>query len=83
MPGRVVYSGSGVPGYGNLIILKHAGNLSTVYAHCRRNLVRVGQRVQRGAVIGEVGQTGRATGPHLHFEVRVEGRPQNPLQFLP
>lgn len=82
-PGRVVYSSSRVSGYGNLIIVRHEGMYSTVYAHNRRNLVKSGQNVTLGQVIGEVGHTGRASGSHLHFEVRRDGRPRNPLDFLP
>lgn len=81
--GRVIHSDNALAGYGNLIILKHPGNVSTVYAHNRRNLVKVGDFVQKGQVIGEVGRTGRATTHHLHFEVRRDGRPRDPLQFLP
>ncbi len=82
-PGRVVHSGRGASGYGNMVIVRHEGELVSVYAHHRRNLVRVGQWVRQGQVIAEVGQTGRASGPHLHFELRRDGRPQNPLHFLP
>jgi len=82
-PGRVVYAASRVSGYGNLIIVRHAGLYSTVYAHNRRNLVKSGQNVTQGQVIAEVGRTGRASGPHLHFEVRHDGRPRNPLDLLP
>ncbi len=81
--GRVIHSDNSLAGYGNLIILKHPGEVSTVYAHNRRNLVRVGEFVERGQVIGEVGRTGRATTDHLHFEVRRDGKPRDPLQYLP
>ena len=81
--GLVVHSSRGVPGYGNLIILKHAGGRSTVYAHNRTLAVQVGDRVRAGQVIAEVGATGRATGPHLHFEVRQDGRATDPLEWLP
>ncbi|MBW2282867.1 MAG: LysM peptidoglycan-binding domain-containing M23 family metallopeptidase [Deltaproteobacteria bacterium] len=80
--GRVIHSDDSLAGYGNLIIVKHAGNLSTVYAHNDRNLVKVGEFVKKGQVIGEVGRTGRATTHHLHFEVRRDGRPRDPLQYL-
>lgn len=69
--------------YGNLVVLKHADGLITVYAHNQINLVRKGQTVSKGQTIGKVGQTGRAKGPHLHFEVRKGTTPQNPLSFLP
>ncbi len=81
--GRVIHSGNGFAGYGNLIILKHTGAYSTVYAHNRKNHVRVGEFVERGQVIGEVGATGRATAPHLHFEVRRDGQARDPLHYLP
>ena len=81
--GRVVHSGSQLAGYGNMIIIKHKGNLSTVYAHNRANLVMVGEFVKKGQVIAEVGRTGRTTAPHLHFEVREDGRARNPLNYLP
>jgi murein DD-endopeptidase MepM/ murein hydrolase activator NlpD len=69
-------------GYGYSIIVYHGGGFSTVYAHLSRILVAVGQNVARGEVIGLVGATGWATGPHLHFEVRINGAAQNPIQFL-
>jgi murein DD-endopeptidase MepM/ murein hydrolase activator NlpD len=69
-------------GYGYSIIVYHGGGFSTVYAHLSRILVAVGQNVSRGEVIGLVGATGLATGPHLHFEVRINGAAQNPLGFL-
>ena len=81
--GRVVHSGNSLAGYGNMVILKHGGAFSTVYAHNRRNKVRVGQFVEKGQVVAEVGKTGRATAPHLHFEVRYNGAPRNPLHYLP
>ena len=80
--GVVVYSGSRQRGYGNLVILKHADGYMTVYAHNRRNLVDEGQRVRQGFQIAELGNTGRSTGPHLHFEIRHKGRPINPLRLL-
>jgi len=81
--GVVVHSDNALAGYGNLIIVKHGTRRATVYAHNRVNRVKVGQRVRRGQVIGEVGTTGRTTGPHLHFEVREDGRATDPLEFLP
>jgi len=70
-------------GYGNLVVVKHDDAMFTVYAHHEVNLVQKGQKVHAGDVIARVGQTGRATTPHLHFEVRKGSRPENPLQFLP
>jgi len=68
--------------YGNMLEVDHGNGLVTVYAHCAKRLARVGDVVMKGAKIGEVGSTGRATGPHLHFEVRHHGVPQNPARFL-
>lgn len=82
--GVVIYSGR--PhlwgGYGNLIKLKHPGNFLTLYAHNNRNLVTVGQKVKKGQTIATVGSTGNATGNHVHFEIRLNGRHQNPESYL-
>lgn len=79
--GVVIYAGW-YGGYGNAIILDHSSGLSTLYAHCSRMYVSDNQLIQRGQVIGAVGATGWATGPHLHFEIRVNGVPVNPLSRL-
>ena len=81
--GVVLYSGRGIRGYGNVVIVRHGGGLATVYAHNRRNVVRRGQTLRQGELIGYVGATGHATGPHLHFEVRRQEIPQDPIFFLP
>jgi murein DD-endopeptidase MepM/ murein hydrolase activator NlpD len=81
--GRVAYAGNGIRGYGNLIVVRHAGDLLTVYAHNSVLLVTPGQPVRAGDRIALVGQSGRATGPHLHFEVRAGQIPRNPMGFLP
>jgi murein DD-endopeptidase MepM/ murein hydrolase activator NlpD len=81
--GKVVYSGSGMRGYGKVVVLKHENELSTVYAHNSALLVRMGEKVDKGQVIARVGSTGRATGPHLHFEVRRRGVPEDPMGYLP
>lgn len=80
--GRVLFVGQ-QRGYGKLVIIKHDKNYITVYAHNSRNLVKEGQEVAQGQVIAELGQTGRATGPHVHFEIRKRTKPRNPLFFLP
>ncbi len=81
--GRVIHSGRGLGDYGKVVIVKHAGRYSTVYAHNRKNRVRKGDFVEKGQVIAEVGKTGNASGPHVHFEVRRDRRPENPLAYLP
>ena len=81
--GRVVYAGNGIRGYGNLVVVRHAGDLLTVYAHNSVLLVAQGQPVRAGDRIALVGQSGHATGPHLHFEVRARQVPRNPIGFLP
>ena len=78
--GMVVYAGWR-GGYGKCVIIDHGSGVATLYAHMSRISVSRGQIVNRGAVIGTVGSTGLATGPHLHFEVRKFGRPVNPLSF--
>lgn len=70
-------------GYGNMIELDHGYGITTVYAHCTRMYVAEGEFVQRGDLIGTIGTTGRSTGPHLHFELRLDGHPVDPLDYLP
>jgi murein DD-endopeptidase MepM/ murein hydrolase activator NlpD len=67
-------------GYGNVVIIEHQGKYSSLYGHLSRLAVRSGQRVEQAEVIGYVGMTGLATGPHLHYEFRLDGRQQNPLR---
>jgi murein DD-endopeptidase MepM/ murein hydrolase activator NlpD len=79
--GVVIFSGFH-PQYGYMVDIDHGNDLVTRYAHTSKILVREGDLVQRGRKIGEVGSTGRSTGPHLHFEVRFRGAAQNPNKFL-
>jgi len=79
--GTVVFAGWR-GSFGNLVIIDHGGGIRTYYAHASRLFVSRGDRVFQGQHIANVGSTGRSTGPHLHFEVHVNGRPQNPLNFL-
>src|SRR5262245_11319150 len=69
--------------YGNLIIVDHGNGLTTRYGHLSRALVKVGQKIKRGDILGLVGTTGRTTAPHLHYEVRMNDRPINPRTYLP
>ncbi|MCL2445592.1 MAG: M23 family metallopeptidase [Oscillospiraceae bacterium] len=81
--GTVEFAGSS-GSWGHQVIIDHGNGIRTRYAHLQSGSIRVarGQRVQAGAAIGRVGRTGNATGPHLHFEVIVNGVPQNPLNFV-
>ncbi len=78
----VVISATYMRGYGNCVIIDHGGGIATVYAHCSRLLVATGDRVHRGQHIANSGATGLATGPHLHFEVHVNGVAVNPAGWL-
>jgi murein DD-endopeptidase MepM/ murein hydrolase activator NlpD len=80
--GEVIFSGWGPGGYGRIVILQHQAEVITIYAHNHDNLVRLGQRVRQGEPIATVGQSGRATGNHLHFEVRYKAVPIPPYKFL-
>jgi murein DD-endopeptidase MepM/ murein hydrolase activator NlpD len=79
--GRVMYSNT-MKGYGNVVIIRHSDEYVTVYAHNQANLVEEGTWVEKGQIIGKVGQTGNATGPHLHFEIRRNSKTMDPLLFL-
>ena len=79
--GTVEYAGW-ISGYGNAVIINHGGGISTLYGHCQSLEVSTGQSVAQGELIAECGSTGNSTGPHCHFEVRVNGEPVNPLAYL-
>ena len=79
--GRVVHAGP-AGGYGNMVEIDHGNGLATRYAHMSEALVEEGQQVDKGAVLGRLGSTGRSTGPHLHYEVRVDGEPVDPERYL-
>lgn len=76
------YDGYRKRGYGNMIKIKHFDGYETWYAHLNRRYVKKGEKVYRGNVIGELGNTGNSTGPHLHYEVRYNNKPQNPKRYL-
>lgn len=79
--GTVVFAGW-FGGYGNCIRIQHIGSIETLYGHLSRINVKVGQKVNAGDVIGAVGSTGHSTGSHLHYEVRKNGKPVNPVKYL-
>ena len=81
-PGRVILAGW-LGGYGRVVIVKHTGPYSSVYAHTSRNRVKKGQFVKAGQVIAEVGDSGNAKGAHLHFEIRRDRKARDPLRYLP
>ncbi|HWQ30824.1 MAG TPA: peptidoglycan DD-metalloendopeptidase family protein [Negativicutes bacterium] len=79
--GKVIYAGYN-GGYGNTVIIDHGGKISTLYAHNSKLLVKVGDVVEKGKAVSKSGSTGLSTGPHLHFEVRENGQPVDPLKYL-
>ena len=80
--GVVQTAGWNAGGYGYYIIIDHGQGLATLYGHASKLLVTRGERVTRGQLIALMGSTGRSTGPHLHFEVRIGGRRVNPLTYI-
>jgi lipoprotein NlpD len=81
-PGRVIYVGSGIPGLGKFIVVRHENGFNTVYAHNRENLVKIDQNIARGQKIAEIGNTDADT-PKLHFQIRKLGTPLDPQKYLP
>jgi lipoprotein NlpD len=81
-PGKVMYAGSGIRGYGNLVIVKHSNSLLSAYAHNRAILVKEGESVAKGQAIAEMGDSDADT-VKLHFEIRQQGKPVDPSKFLP
>ncbi len=79
----VVITSGWINGFGNTVVIDHGDGISTLYGHCSAIFVKEGQKVDMGDKIAAVGSTGLATGPHLHFEVRVNGSPVNPRKYLP
>ena len=79
--GHVVFAGYH-SAYGNMVVMDHGYGITTKYAHTSHILVEVGDRILRGDMIAKVGNTGRSTGPHLHYEVHKDGRPRNPMRYL-
>ena len=83
LPGTVTVSKYNAGGYGYYVMIDHGNGLATLYGHCSKLLAKVGQTVQAGDIIALSGSTGRSTGPHLHFETRVNGERTNPRAYLP
>lgn len=82
-PGVVTYTGRDRGGYGKIVKVDHGNGYESWYAHLARIKTKRGKKVKRGQLIGKLGKTGRASGPHLHYEVRKDGKPVNPASFLP
>ena len=81
--GKVLYADDKMRGYGNVVILRHDGVVTTLYAHNQKMKVRLGEEVKQGQVIALLGSTGHSTGPHVHFEMRKANRAVNPRSLLP
>jgi septal ring factor EnvC (AmiA/AmiB activator) len=79
--GEVIYTGS-IKGYGQIIIIDHGGRITTLYAHLSKILIDIGEKVKKGQIVGQVGDSGGVSSTRLHFEVRVEGKPTDPMNWL-
>ena len=82
LDGKVISAGYNNGGYGNLIVIEHQNNMKTYYAHLNEIYVNVGDMVKKDDIIGAVGSTGNSTGPHLHFELRVDNKPVDPIKYI-
>lgn len=82
LDGKVIKAGYNNGGYGNLVVLEHEGNMKTYYAHLSDIYVNVGDVVKKNDIIGAIGNTGNSTGPHLHFELRVNDQPVDPIKYI-
>ena len=80
--GKVISAGYNNGGYGNLIIVDHGNNIKTYYAHLNEIYVSEGDYIDKGNIIGTIGSTGYSTGPHLHFELRINNTPVNPINYI-
>lgn len=81
--GKVIFSGAGPAGYGKMVVVKHDSRTITIYAHNEENLVSEGHEVKQGDKIATIGKSGRATGYHCHFEMRMDRKPIDPMKYLP
>ena len=81
--GIVFYAGAQFSGYGKLVVIKHDSHWSSLYAHLHRISVKQGDRISKGGLVGLVGNTGRSSGPHLHFELIYDKQPINPMRYMP
>jgi len=79
--GEIIYTGN-IKGYGQIIIIDHGGRITTLYAHLSKILIDIGDKVKKGQSIGQVGDSGGVSSTRLHFEVRVEGKPTDPMNWL-
>ncbi|OGY72575.1 MAG: hypothetical protein A3H59_03900 [Candidatus Jacksonbacteria bacterium RIFCSPLOWO2_02_FULL_43_9] len=81
LEGEVISSGWNSGGYGYRVVIDHGNGMKTLYAHESKLFVQAGQHIEKGQVLGKIGSTGRSTGPHLHFEIIIDGVRQNPLSY--